>query len=179
MNARLKKINISEKKSFITYDLIILCFLSHIFFILSAWIFKQTIKTDAYYCSYKNMNCTFQVSSEALNIHAMTERPLEICPNGINFDLYSKVISDMTLTAFLCFAENDSCCSINKYASLILSYICKMALHFRLLTLYPLWLFSISQSLVLSLACWSYANLYVDKTLVWRYDPVNLFLTKP
>lgn len=140
--------------------------------------YKQTIKTDAYYCSYKNMNCTFQVSSEALNIHAMTERPLEICPNGVNFDLYSKVISDMTLTAFLCFAENDSCCSINKYASIILSYICKMALHFRLLTLYLLWLFSISQSLVLSLACWSYANLYVDKTLVWRYDPVNLFLTK-
>lgn len=99
MNARLKKINISEKKSFITYDLIILCFLSHIFFILSAWIFKQTIKTDAYYCSYKNMNCTFQVSSEALNIHAMTERPLEICPNGLN-DLYSKVISDMTLMLF-------------------------------------------------------------------------------
>lgn len=174
-----KRNNISEKKSFITYDLIILCFLSHIFFILSAWIFKQTIKTDAYYCSYKNMNCTFQVSSEAFNIHAMTERPLEICPNGLSFDLYLKVISDMTLTAFLCFAENDSCCSINKYASIILSYICKMALHFRLLTLYPLWLFSISQSLVLSLACWSYANLYVDKTLVWRYDPVNLFLTKP
>lgn len=69
------------------------------------------------------MNCTFQVSSEALNIHAMTERPLEICPNGLNFDLYLKVISDMNLTAFLCFAENDSCCSINKYASLILSYI--------------------------------------------------------
>lgn len=135
MNARLKKINISENKSFITYDLIILCFLSHIFFILSAWIFKQTIKTDAYYCSYKNMNCTFQVSSEALNILAMTERPLEICPNGLIFDLYSKVISDMTLTAFLCFAENDSCCSINKYASLILSYICKMAL------LFVYWLF--------------------------------------
>lgn len=76
------------------------------------------------------MNCTFQVSSEALNILAMTERPLEICPYGLNFDLYSKVISDMTLTAFLCFAENDSCCSINKYASLILSYICKMALLF-------------------------------------------------
>lgn len=69
------------------------------------------------------MNCTFQVSSEALHIHAMTERPLEICPNDLNFDLYSKVINDMTLTAFLCFAENDSCCSINKYASLIYFHI--------------------------------------------------------
>lgn len=46
------------------------------------------------------MNCTFQVSSEALNIHAMTERPLEICPNGLIFDLYLKVISDMTLMLF-------------------------------------------------------------------------------
>lgn len=46
------------------------------------------------------MNCTFQVSSEALNILAMTERPLEICPNGLIFDLYSKVISNMTLMLF-------------------------------------------------------------------------------
>lgn len=46
------------------------------------------------------MNCTFQVSSEALNILAMTERPLEICPYGLNFDLYPKVISDMTLMLF-------------------------------------------------------------------------------
>lgn len=81
---------ISEKKSFTSYDLIILwILLSHIFF-LSAWIFKQTIKNSEYYCSYKNMNCTFQVSSEALNIHAMTEWPLEICPNGLNFDLFQR-----------------------------------------------------------------------------------------
>lgn len=125
------------KKSFIIYDLIILCFLSHIFFILSAWIFKQTIKTDAYYCSYKNMNCTFQVSSEALNIHAMTERPLEICPNGLIFDLYSKVISDMTLTAFLCF------CSINKYA--VAALINMQALYFHIFAkwhcIFVYWLF--------------------------------------
>lgn len=70
------------------------------------------------------MNCTFQVSSEALNIHAMTERPLEICPNGLNFDLYSKVISDMTLTAFLCF------CSINKYA--VAALINMQALYFHI-----------------------------------------------
>lgn len=95
------------------------------------------------------MNCTFQVSSEALNIHAMTERPLEICPNGRNFDLYSKVISDMTLTAFLCF------CSINKYA--VEALINMQALYFHIFAKWHCFSFIDSLSTVvvfdLSISC--------------------------